>query len=82
MGLAGMRQEVLGIAAAIRRLGMELLVIDTGTRHRDSGLGADLARLGGGLHQPLPRANQQDIAATTRGLLGHRAVTANAVAVA
>jgi magnesium chelatase subunit D len=80
MGLAGMRQEVLEIAAAIRRLGMELLVIDTGTRHRDSALGADLARQGGGRHQPLPRASQREIAATTRGLLGHRAVAANAVA--
>ncbi|MCP9824488.1 MULTISPECIES: magnesium chelatase ATPase subunit D [unclassified Synechococcus] len=82
MGLEGMRQEVLGIAAAIRRLGMELLVIDTGTRHRDSSLGADLARHGGGRHQRLPRASQREIAATTRGLLGHRAVAANAAAVA
>ena len=75
MGLEGMRQEVLGLAAAIRRLGMELLVIDTGTRHRDSCLGADLARQGGGRHQRLPKASQREIAANTRSLLDHRSVT-------
>lgn len=71
LGLTAMRQELLGIAAAIRQLGMELLVIDTGNRHLASGLAADLARHGGGRHQLLPAATQQEIAATTRGLLGH-----------
>ncbi len=32
--LTEIRQEVLGIAAAIRGLGIELLVIDTSTGHR------------------------------------------------
>ena len=70
LGLTAMRQELLGIAAAIRQLGMELLVIDTGNRHLTSGLAADLAHYGGGRHQLLPAATQQEIAATTRGLLG------------
>jgi magnesium chelatase subunit D len=70
LDLEGIRQELLGMAAAIRQLGMELLVIDTGPRHGASGLGEELARHGGGRHEPLPRATQREIAATTRGLLG------------
>ena len=70
LGLAAMREEVLGIAAAIRRSGMELLVIDTGNPHLSSGLGAELARHGGGRHQALPRASRAEIAAGTRALLG------------
>ena len=37
--LSEIRQEVLGIATAIRRLGIELLVIDTSHRHLPSDLG-------------------------------------------
>jgi magnesium chelatase subunit D len=64
--LTEIRQEVLGIAAAIRGLGIELLVIDTSTGHRPSALAAELARQGGGCHQSLPAATPQEIAATTR----------------
>jgi magnesium chelatase subunit D len=64
--LTEIRQEVLGIAAAIRGLGIELLVIDTSTGHRPSALAAELARQGGGCHQSLPAATRQEIAATTR----------------
>ncbi len=71
LGLAAIRQEVLTIAAAMAQLGMELLVIDTGNRHQSSGLAAELARHGGGRHQPLPAPSAQQIAATSRGLLGH-----------
>jgi len=35
------------MAGAIRQLGMELLVIDTGNRHVASGFAADLARHAG-----------------------------------
>lgn len=71
--LPEIRQEVLGIAAAIRRLGLELLVIDTSQRHRSSGLAAELARHGGGRHQPLPGASPQEISATTCQKLGRAA---------
>jgi magnesium chelatase subunit D len=64
--LTEIRQEVLGIAAAIRGLGIELLVIDTSAGHRPSALAAELARQGGGCHQSLPAATRQEIAATTR----------------
>ncbi len=67
--LAEIRQELLAIAVALRRLGMELLVIDTGRPHLPSSLSAELARHGGGRHQSLPAATQQEIAATTRTLL-------------
>lgn len=70
--LTEIRQEVLGIAAAIRGLGIELLVIDTSTGHRPSGLAAELARQGGGCHQSLPAATRQEIAATTRQWLTHQ----------
>jgi magnesium chelatase subunit D len=42
LGLDGIRQELLTMAGAIRQLGMELLVIDTGNR-----FAADLARHAG-----------------------------------
>jgi magnesium chelatase subunit D len=70
--LTEIRQEVLGIAAAIRGLGIELLVIDTSTGHRPSALAAELARQGGGCHQSLPAATRQEIAATTRQWLSQR----------
>ncbi|MEB3320775.1 MAG: magnesium chelatase ATPase subunit D [Cyanobium sp.] len=70
--LAQIRQEVLEIARAIGRLGMELLVIDTSRHHLASGLAAELARQGGGRHQPLPGANPQQIMASTCQSLGER----------
>ena len=70
LGLEGIRQEVMGLADAIRSLAMELLVIDTGPLHGARGLGQELARHGGGRYEPLPRASQREIAATTRGVLG------------
>ncbi|MCP9841760.1 magnesium chelatase ATPase subunit D [Synechococcus sp. J7-Johnson] len=73
LGLDGMRQELLTIAAAMRQLGMELLVIDTGNRHVASGFAAELARHGGGRYSMLPKASQAEITATTRRLLGRKA---------
>lgn len=70
--LADIRQEVLEIAAVIRGLGIELLVIDTSTGHRPSALAAELARRGGGCLQSLPAATRQGIAATTRQWLAQR----------
>ncbi len=70
--LAEIRQEVLEIAAALRGLGIELLVIDTSTSHRPSALAAELARQGGGRHQSLPAATRQEITATTRQWLTQR----------
>lgn len=72
--LAEIRQEVLAVATAIRRLGMELLVIDTGRSHRASGLPAELARQGGGRHESLPATTPQAIGATTRRRLGRDGV--------
>jgi magnesium chelatase subunit D len=69
--LAAIRQEVLEIATAIGRLGMELLVIDTSGRHQASTLAADLARRGGGRHQPLPAPTPQEISASSRQGLAH-----------
>lgn len=68
--LAEIRQELLAIAAAIQGLGMELLVIDTGRSHRPSGLAMELARHGGGRHQPLPEATPRAISAASRPGLG------------
>jgi magnesium chelatase subunit D len=65
-GLAEIRAEVLSIAAAIRRLGMELLVIDTSRRHLSSALAAEVAQRGGGRHEPLPGATPQEIVASTK----------------
>lgn len=76
--LPEIRQEVLAIAAAIRRLGMDLLVIDTSNRHRPSGLAAELAQQGGGCHQPLPEATRQEITASTRERLAQREGAARA----
>jgi magnesium chelatase subunit D len=73
LDLEGMRQELLTMAAAIRQLGMELLVLDTGNRHVASGFAADLARHGGGRYSMLPKASQAEITATTRRLLGRQA---------
>lgn len=70
--LSEIREEVLGIAAAIRGLGIELLVIDTSTGHRAAPLAAELARQGGGFHQLLPAATRQEITATTRQWLASR----------
>jgi magnesium chelatase subunit D len=64
--LSEIRQEVLGIAEAVRRRGMELLVIDTSSPHQTSTLGADLARHGGGSHHRLPMATREAVMATTR----------------
>ena len=72
-GLAEIRREVLAIAAVIRGLGMELLVIDTGRSHRPAGLAADLALHGGGRYQPLPVVTSQSIRAATRPWLVHNA---------
>jgi magnesium chelatase subunit D len=67
--LAAIRQEVLAIAAAIRRLDMELLVIDTSRRHQATGLAAELARQAGGRLETLPELGAQGIAGSTRQLL-------------
>jgi magnesium chelatase subunit D len=70
--LAEIRQEALAIAAAIQRLAMELLVIDTSQRHQPAGLAAELAQRGCGRLQALPAASQQEITSTTLSLLGQR----------
>ncbi len=70
--LAQIRQEVLEIARTIRRLGMELLVIDTSRRHLSSALAAEVALQGGGRHEPLPGANPRQIMDSTSQWLGER----------
>jgi len=80
--LPEIRRELLEIAVAIRRLGMELLVIDTSQRHASSGLAAELARQGGGCHQPLPAATRQQITASTRQWLSSGAQAASGLSAA
>jgi magnesium chelatase subunit D len=66
LSLEAMREELLAMATAIRRSGIELLVIDTGRRHLCSGLTAELAQHGGGRYEPLPAVSQATIVDTTR----------------
>ncbi len=63
-----LREELLGIAAVIRRLEMALLVIDTGNRHVSSGLAEELAaRAGGHLHR-LPKLPPREMEQTMASL--------------
>jgi magnesium chelatase subunit D len=63
------KAELLHIAAAIRSLGMQLLVIDTENKYRSKGLASDLALRAAGVYYHLPKTTERAMAAMTRSAI-------------
>jgi magnesium chelatase subunit D len=63
------KAELLRIAAAIRSLGMQLLVIDTENKYLSKGLAKDLALQADGTYYHLPKTTERAMAAMTRSAI-------------